>query len=522
MTIRTKVWLLVAISAAVTATITLWIRMYAMHVELTQQAHFQASETIKEIKQRLEKLDSESEEMDYAIALADSITLHPRIQRLQLVLDQDAPQSASVRIVAPRGQTPEITRLPSLPREPLVITRQASEGDVYTLGDDINLKGPLQGKLLMHWSLSPVASVIKVTERWSLILGAGHLVLLVLLTGFLIDRVVLRRLDTLAIAMRDVEGGDLNRRVPVGGLDEVGRLSQLFNQMLDQLSNANREIREFNQRLAHEVEMATLNLSKKNSVLEQLNRILNDLREENASKVRLATLGQLAAQLAHEIGTPLSSVSGHLQLAMLQKDLAPALRDRLEVASREIVRIGRIVRDYLDSTRSLEPERKVTNLTTLVEEAVEVTRGSTSAKNPKVALDLGPRPEAFITDPGLLRQILINLLTNAFDATATGGSVTLATRANAEGVRLSVKDSGPGIAPDDLRRIFEPFYTTKGRGKGTGLGLAICRELARTLGGSIEVESEQGKGSTFTVCLPLSAPAETEAPPSNLPMGGSV
>ena len=162
--------------------------------------------------------------------------------------------------------------------------------------------------------------------------------------------------------MRDVEGGDLERRVPVGDLDEVGRLSHGFNRMLDQLSAADKEIRAFNQRLAQEIDAATQDLYKKNVALAQLNRLLIDLRRENASRVRLATLGQLAAQLAHEIGTPLSSVSGHLQLALRERDLLPGLRERLEVAVREIGRIGRIVRDYLDSTRSLEPERKPSSL----------------------------------------------------------------------------------------------------------------------------------------------------------------
>ncbi len=91
--------------------------------------------------------------------------------------------------------------------------------------------------------------------------------------------------------------------------------------------------------------------------------------------MRLATLGQLAAQLAHEIGTPLSSVSGHVQLALLQRDLAPALRERLDVSAREIERISKIVRDYLDSTRPLEPERQPTALPTLLEEAVELVAG---------------------------------------------------------------------------------------------------------------------------------------------------
>ena len=140
-------------------------------------------------------------------------------------------------------------------------------------------------------------------------------------------------------------------------VDEFGRLSHGFNRMLERLSRADAQIRAFNQRLAGEIEAATRDLSEKNATLNQLNRLLGDMRRDNASKVRLAALGQLAAQLAHEIGTPLSSVSGHLQLAMLQRDLQPVLRDRLEVASREIERISRIVRDYLDSTRPLEPER---------------------------------------------------------------------------------------------------------------------------------------------------------------------
>ena len=145
--------------------------------------------------------------------------------------------------------------------------------------------------------------------------------------------------------------------------------------MLERLSQADAQIRAFNQRLAAEIEKATHDLSEKNATLGQLNRLLNDMRLENASKVRLATLGQLAAQLAHEIGTPLSSVSGHIQLALLQRDLPAVLRERLEVSAREIERISKIVRDYLDSTRPLEPERSPTAVPKLLEEAVEMVQG---------------------------------------------------------------------------------------------------------------------------------------------------
>jgi two-component system, NtrC family, sensor kinase len=522
-TIRAKVWILVAATAAVTAGATLWVRIYAMRVELTRQAQSSADEIADDIKQNLERFEPDAEERDYAITLSNYINRHPRIQRLQLVVEHDAPSSTpnspSVRIVAPRGQSPEITRLPYLPREPIVYTRKATEGDVYTLQRSVDLKGPWQGDLLMHWSLSPVQSLINVTERWSLILGVAHLVLLVLLTGFLVNRVVLRRLEKLAAAMRDVEGGNLNRRVVIGAPDEVGRLSEGFNQMLDQLSSANREIHEFNLRLAQEIELATQDLSRKNVALGQLNRLLNDLRRENASKVRLATLGQLAAQLAHEIGTPLSSVSGHLQLAMLQRDLQPALRERLEVASREIARIGRIVRDYLDSTRGLSPELKPTALKQLLLEAVEVTGGVEAGGKPAVDIAIADEPTDFVTDPGLLRQIVINLLSNAFDAVAHEGRVTVSADVKDATVDIAVSDTGAGISPEDLRSIFEPFYTTKGRGKGTGLGLAICRELSKALGGSIEVESTPGKGSTFTVRLPLHGPGDAEPGTQKLESG---
>ena len=512
-------WILVAASAAVTAGAALWVRIYAMRSELTRQAQSSADEIADDIKQGLERFGPEAGEGDYATSLSNYVKDHPRIERLQLVFEHDAPSSPpsspSVRIVAPHGgEATEITRLSYLPREPIGSTRKPTEGEVYILQRFVDLKGPWQGNLLMHWRLSPVLSIIRVTERWSLILGVVHLIVLVLLTGFLINRIVLRRLESLAAAMRDVEGGNLERRVAIGAPDEVGRLSLGFNQMLDQLSTANREIREFNLRLAQQIELATQDLSRKNMALGQLNRLLNDLRRENASKVRLATLGQLAAQLAHEIGTPLSSVSGHLQLALLQRDLTPTLRERLEVATREIARIGRIVRDYLDSTRGLEPERKPTSLRQLLIEAVEVTGGGEQASKTAVAMDIADDPSDFQTDPGLLRQILINLLSNAFDATAAvakDGHVTISAGSTNGHVDIAISDTGAGISPEDQRSIFEPFYTTKGRGKGTGLGLAICRELSKALGGSIEVKSTPGKGSTFTVHLPLHGPGEGDS-----------
>src|SRR6185312_12208673 len=232
-------------------------------------------------------------------------------------------------------------------------------------------------------------------EQISIIFAVVFVIGLTLVSGLITQRVIGKPFEVLAAAIRDVEEGDLSRRIPVETLDEVGRLSEGFNRMLERLSQADAQIRAFNQRLGAEIERATHDLSEKNVALGQLNRLLNDMRLDNASKVRLATLGQLAAQLAHEIGTPLSSVSGHIQLALLQRDLPAALRERLDV-----------------SARAIEPERSPTAIPKVLEEAVELVQGVAPGKRAAVTWKVDPALGELVTDPGLLRQIVVNLVSN--------------------------------------------------------------------------------------------------------------
>jgi signal transduction histidine kinase len=500
MTIRTKIWL-IAVTVAMTVGVASWARLYLTRTRIIKDAQHSAQELAHDIAEDLKSVEADADDRDLEEKLLGYLNRHSRIVRLDLYVLRES-YTPSSRIAAPRGDRPEITRFAPFNRQPLGFTKQGAGEAQTPIEMQVDLKGPWKATLVMKWTLGPVESMLKTEQQISLVFTVGLLVVLTLLSGLITDKVVGRPLEVLARAMRDVEGGDLSRRVPVDTKDEVGRLSEGFNRMLERLSQADAQIRAFNQRLAAEIESATRDLSEKNSTLAQLNRLLNDMRRENASKVRLATLGQLAAQLAHEIGTPLSSVSGHIQLALLQRDLQPALRERLEVAAREIERISRIVRDYLDSTRPLEPERRPTALPRLIEEAVELTRGVEPSPGATVSCTVDPRIGEVITDPGLLRQIMVNLLSNALDAVDRKGKVTVVAKSDGDDVLITITDTGHGIGEDDLRRIFEPFYTTKGRGKGTGLGLAICRQLTAALGGAISVESETGSGSTFFVRLP--------------------
>ena len=524
MTVRTKIWL-IAVSVALTVFVSSGVRLYLTQALIIKEAQTSAEELAHDIAEDLKSVEPDADDREFEEKLLGYLNRHSRIVRLDLYIYREA-YTPSSRIVAPRGDRPEITRFAPLARPPLGFTK-ASVGGAQSEPIElaVDLKGPWKATLVMKWTLGPVESALQTEKRVSMVTGVVLLVALTLLSGLITNRVIGRPLEGLAGAMRDVEGGDLSRRIPVDTVDEFGRLSHGFNRMLERLSRADAQIRAFNQRLAGEIQAATRDLSEKNATLNQLNRLLGDMRRDNASKVRLAALGQLAAQLAHEIGTPLSSVSGHLQLAMLQRDLQPVLRDRLEVSSREIERISRIVRDYLDSTRPLAPERQTTDVARLLDEAIELTHAVDSRiGRAAVVVREMPKPDGqarsegqgqgqgddglrdLVTDPGLLRQILLNLLTNALDAVDKNGRVTVAAIPEGDSVLLTVTDTGHGIPVDDLKRIFEPFYTTKGRGKGTGLGLAICRQLVAALGGTISVESQLGRGSTFFVRLPRSGP----------------
>ena len=406
----------------------------------------------------------------------------------------------------PRERWPARTVQPTPHKPAMKVSTQGTPGKIIvTVTAHVDPQGPMRGELVLTKSDEPVAQVVRAEEISSTLITGSAVLLLMLFTAYIVNRVVGRPVSLLEAAMKRVEGGMLDERVPVKTEDEVGALSRGFNAMLGRLAEADAEIRAFNRRLADEVKAATLDLARKNETLAQLNKLLRETRQELGDKERLAALGQLAAQLAHEIGTPLGSVSGHLQLALSGRDVPQALKDRLQVATRELERVSKIVRDYLDSTRTVAPERVAVDVERVVDEAL----GICIAADARARIDVQKTNDGAAaraeTDPGLLRQILVNLITNAVDAVReNGGHIRVTSTARDGGVAIAVADDGVGIAPEDAARIFEPFYTTKGRGKGTGLGLAICRELATALGGRITVESAPGRGSTFTVTLPRS------------------
>jgi len=237
------------------------------------------------------------------------------------------------------------------------------------------------------------------------------------------------------------------------------------------------------------------------------------LQAELARGAQLASVGALAAGVAHEINNPLTTILGYANLLLEDKPEGHADREALALVADEARRVQGIVRTLLDHARveTGPARREPLEVNVLCERTAALLAPTLKKRRVTLALDLGdaaalPRPAG---DPRRLEQVFVNLGQNAAQAMEAGGSLTIRTRAAARGgVAVEFQDTGPGIPPEVLGQIFEPFFTTKGPGVGTGLGLAISHQIALDHGGRIEVESEVGRGSTFRVILGESEPAE--------------
>jgi len=329
---------------------------------------------------------------------------------------------------------------------------------------------------------------------------AGSTAVLVLAFTLLLGRMLARPLSALADAMAAVESGP-SEAVRIPGTerhDEIGVVARGLDAMLQR-------VRGFSQELQERVDAATADLAGKNRALADLNDLLVEARHDLTAKEQLAALGQLSGTIAHELGNPLNAISGHVQLLARAPECPPAMRQELAVIEREVKRMTAIIRRFLDSARALRPNPEPVELAALVDEALSLTLSAEARARLAVRRDVPSDLGRATLDPALVRHVLTNFISNAVDAMGQGGQLTVRVRRAGEQLSLAVSDTGTGIAPEERKRIFEPFYSTKPKGKGTGLGLAICREIASALRGHIEVETAPGQGATFTLLIPAPA-----------------
>ena len=242
---------------------------------------------------------------------------------------------------------------------------------------------------------------------------------------------------------------------------------------------------------------------------------LSEMQEQLSRSRRLATVGQLAAGVAHEINNPLAAITtcAEATLRDIKRDGQTAAlaesRDwsyYLEEIVRQALRCKEITRGLLDLSRQRRARRSACDINSIAAESARLAEQRASSPDVIVTVNLDESVGEIATDAGMVRQVLDNLLSNALDAVGGRGGVIISTMREGERVAVEVMDTGHGITPEVLVRIFDPFFTTKDPGKGSGLGLAICYTLAEALGGALTVESKQDEGSRFRLWLPRRAP----------------
>ncbi len=230
------------------------------------------------------------------------------------------------------------------------------------------------------------------------------------------------------------------------------------------------------------------------------------MQEQSIVRERLASIGELASGVAHEVNNPLTGVVGYSQL-LLKRDVSGDIREYLEVINREALRAAKIVANLNNFAQNLKLEKRLVDINSAIGEVLAIRDYEHHVSNIKVETRFDPLLPKILADEFQIQQVFINIIMNAeyFMTVAHGrGTITITTEATGDMARISFADDGPGIAPEHLSHVFHPFFTTKEVGKGTGLGLSISYRIVADHGGKMFVESEPGNGATFVVELPIS------------------
>jgi signal transduction histidine kinase len=349
---------------------------------------------------------------------------------------------------------------------------------------------------------------------WMALIAVGLITLGIYL---LFRHLVYRPVNHLLSAMARAKAGDLKAQTPILAEDELGALSHEYNDLTARLLEMTEEREAQKQLLQERVSEATMELAERNTQLEETNLELWQTARRLTALERLAAAGQTAAQFAHEVGTPLNLISGHVQLLHMNLRQDPkAAAARLETITAQIERIERIVRQMLDRTRPETPALVTLDLNLLLRRMFDVMAPALESRGVRLVTALDLKLPLIKGDADRLQQAFINLFNNALDAMIEGGDLrvrTLFESLDADTGYASVEfaDSGCGMTPEVQAKIFDPLYTTKERGRGTGLGLVVVSQVMVEHNGRVEVESEPGRGARFVLRFPVAQGEESEA-----------
>jgi signal transduction histidine kinase len=251
---------------------------------------------------------------------------------------------------------------------------------------------------------------------------------------------------------------------------------------------------------------ARVSLDKAYNELSEYDKRLRENQEQLIQAEKLTSLGQMAASIAHEVNNPLAGVLVYTQLLARKLNSGTFTKEgALETLTKmetELTRSSRLIRNLLDFSRQSPPALREVSINNVLERAIDLVAFSAKPKGVKIEKELNPSLPDIMADFDQLQQVSVNLIINALQAMPEGGTLTLRTSTDNSHLKIEVQDTGHGISKENMRKLFTPFFTTKEKGKGVGLGLAVAYGIIQRHKGRIEVQSQVGKGTTFTIFLP--------------------
>ena len=419
---------------------------------------------------------------------------------------------------------------------------------VYDTSADIAESDIVYGRVELGFDIQAIMEEIADTRRLGIGIAAVEM-LLVGLFSLLLGTYLTRQLKVLQVTAKKISQGDYSTRIPVTGHDEVADVSSAFNRMSTALQETQtsrdeyeEQLIELNQTLEEKVERRTAQINRQVAELQAANDKIADTQAKLIQSEKLASVGQLAAGVAHEINNPIGFVrsnlttlteyvetyqtllktyqsltslsederSGHIteirkiedreDIEFINEDITELLKDSVDGTAR----VRDIVQGLRDFSHTGGQSRTRCDLNRCIESTLKIVKNGLQNKC-IIETSLQPVPEV-MANTGEINQILMNLMVNAGQAVGDNGLITVKTAMHKNTVQIDIQDNGSGIDPSHLDKLFDPFFTTKPVGEGTGLGLAISYGIIQDHDGEIEVNSELGVGTTFTIRLPVGTP----------------
>ncbi len=379
-------------------------------------------------------------------------------------------------------------------------------GGVWRQGQDMIVSAPLirEGRVVGGGSITlPLTGMYEVlgqTQYILLIYILVNTVVFAFIGFYLMSRVIVKPLQRLVKRAEEYQDDDEMFFLSENQDSEFNKLSKALNRMLGHIAGDKEKL-----------QAAVVSLEKANLDLKQAQKDI--IRAE-----KLASVGRLSAGIAHEIGNPIGIIIGYIELLKTDDISNEDKKEFLLRTETEIKRIDTTIRQLLDLSKPSSEDVTAVSVHEIIEDTIGASRFHPLMSDIDLNLKLFARNDRVMADPNQLRQVFLNLIINAADAilsteNLSRGKISITTEVrknvrngSTEGrdvLRIDYIDNGPGIPPKDLENIFDPFFTTKGPGKGTGLGLSVCFMIVEGMGGKIGATSQEGKGTTITVDLPL-------------------